>query len=95
MRCKMKVRKGRLNAIEFVDEKSIRKISVVQEKSRPYRLKIESWALSQARARGINVPRVLEYYRNTEGLEVIVLEASDFLKKELSRKMNYKYYMKN
>jgi len=70
----MKVKKERKNIIEFVNEKIIRKIGTVQEKSRPDRLKIEAWALSQARTKGINVPRVMDYYRDTEGREVLVLE---------------------
>lgn len=70
----MKVRKGQLNTIEFIDEKTVRKIGVVQEKIRPYRLKVEAWALSQARSRGVNVPRVLDYYHDEYGREVLVLE---------------------
>jgi aminoglycoside phosphotransferase (APT) family kinase protein len=70
----MKTRRERKNIIEFVDEKIIRKVGVVQEESRPHRLKVEAWALSQAKVRGINVPRVIDYYRDTEGNEVLVLE---------------------
>ena len=60
--------------IEFVDEKTVRKIAIVQEKVRPYRLKTEAWALSQAQLRGINTPCVLDYYRDLNGREVLVLE---------------------
>ena len=70
----MKLRKGRLNTVEFIDEKIVRKIGVVQEKTRPYRLKVEAWALSQALLRGVNTPRVLDYYRDPNGREVLVLE---------------------
>lgn len=70
----MKTRKGRLNTIEFVDEGTVRKIGVVQERVRPCRLKVEAWALSQARLLGINVPRVLDYYRDSGGREVLVLK---------------------
>ncbi len=70
----MKTRKGRLNMIEFVDEKTVRKIGVVQEKDRPHRLKVEAWALSRAKSRGVNTPRVLDYYRDSEGREVLALE---------------------
>jgi len=70
----MKVKRERKNVIEFVNEKIIRKISIVQEKTRPHRLKVEAWALSQARERGINVPRVIDYFRDSEGREVLVLE---------------------
>jgi len=70
----MKLRKGRLNVIEFVNEKIVRKIGVVQEKVRPYRLKVEAWALSQARSSSVNVPSVLDYYRDANDREVLVLE---------------------
>lgn len=70
----METRKGRRNILEFVDEKIVRKIAVIKEQTRPYRLKVEGWALSQARSRGINVPRVIDYYLDQEGREVLVLE---------------------
>lgn len=70
----MKLRRGRLNIIEFVDEKTIRKIGAVQEEARPYRLKVEAWALSQAKLQGVNVPCVLGYSRDSEGREVLLLE---------------------
>jgi hypothetical protein len=70
----MKVKRERKNVIEFVNEKIVRKISIVQEKTRPHRLKVEAWALSQAREQGINVPCVMDYYRDAEGREVLVLE---------------------
>ncbi len=70
----MKIRKGRLNITEFVSNEVIRKISVIQEAVRPHRLKIEGWALFQAKIRGINVPRVLDYYQDKNGREVLVLE---------------------
>jgi len=70
----MKIRKGRLNITEFVSDEVIRKISVVQETVRPHRLKVEGWALSQAKIRGINVPSVFDYYQDKDGREVLVLE---------------------
>ena len=70
----MKIRKGRLNITEFVSDEVIRKISVVQEAVRPYRLKVEGWVLSQAKIREINVPGVLDYYQDKDGREVLVLE---------------------
>ena len=70
----MKTRRGRLNTTEFVDDKVIRKIGMVREEVRPYRLKVESWALSQARLRGVNVPCVINYYLDKDGREVLVLE---------------------
>jgi len=60
--------------MEFVNEGIVRKIGVVQEEVRPCRLKVEAWALSQARLRGINVPHVFDYYRDPNGREVLVLE---------------------
>ena len=70
----MKVRKGRLNNTEFINNDVIRKVAITQEVVRPYRLKVEAWALSQAKSRGVNTPRVLDYYRDSEGREVLVLE---------------------
>lgn len=70
----MKVKRERKNVIEFVNEKIVRKISIVQEETRPHRLKVEAWALSRARERGINVPRVIDYFRDSEGREILILE---------------------
>lgn len=71
---KMKLRKGRLNIVEFINKETIRKIGAVQEEERPYRLKIEAWAISQAQSRGVNVPSVFDYYRDEYDREVLVLE---------------------
>lgn len=70
----MKVKRERKNIIEFANEKIVRKISMVREETRPHRLKVEAWALSQARELGINVPRVIDYFRDSEGREVLILE---------------------
>jgi len=70
----MKTRKGRLNKIEFIDDRIIRKIGVVQEEVRPHRLKVEAWALAQAKSRGVNTARVLDYYRDSGEREVLMLE---------------------
>lgn len=70
----MRIRKGRLNITKITDEKVI-KVGIVKEKARPCRLKVEGWALAQAAKRkGVNVPKVLDYYRDTEGREVLVLQ---------------------
>lgn len=70
----MITRKGRRNIIEFINEKFVRKISVVKEEVRPHRLKVEAWAISQAKSRGINVPCVIDYYRDHKEQEVLILE---------------------
>lgn len=70
----MKTRRGRLNVIEFIGSEVIRKTSIVRESVRPYRLKVEGWALVQVKTRGINVPNVLDYYHDKTGREVLVLE---------------------
>lgn len=71
----MKVRKGRLNIIEIRnDTGSIYKIGIIKEKSRPYRLKVEAWVLSQLNSLGVNVPRVFGYYQDQEGREVLILQ---------------------
>lgn len=70
----MEKRKGRLNVTEFVSNEVIRKVSIVKEPVRPYRLKVEGWVLSQAKVRGINVPLVLDYYQDKDDREVLVLE---------------------
>ena len=67
-------RRERKNLIEFVDKTSVRKISMLRESNRPQRLQIESWILSQIRMRKINVPKVLDYYRNSRDQEVLVME---------------------
>lgn len=70
----MKTRRGRLNVTDFISNEVIRKTSVVKESVRPYRLRVEGWVLTQVRARGVNVPNVLDYYHNKAGREVLVLE---------------------
>lgn len=70
----MKLRRGRLNIVEFIDEKNIRKTGIIKEITRPYRLKVEGWALSQARSRGVNVPFVIDYYQDESEREVIIFE---------------------
>lgn len=70
----MEKRRERKNVIEFVDNQVIRKISMVRETVRLQRLEVEAWALTQVKARGINVPRVVDYYRNARNQEVLVLE---------------------
>ena len=71
-----KIRQGRRNLLEFSpnDDKTVRKIAVVSELVRPNRLMVEAWALSHAKERGIHVPAVVEYYRDSENHEVMTLE---------------------
>jgi len=68
------VKRERKNIIEFTDHGVVRKVSMLKESVRLQRLEVESWVLSQIRRRGINVPRVLDYYRNSSNQEVLVLE---------------------
>ncbi|MDD3756399.1 MAG: aminoglycoside phosphotransferase family protein [Bacteroidales bacterium] len=71
---KLDARRERKNLIEFVDKTSIRKISMLNESNRLQRLQIESRVLIQARMNGVNVPKVLDYYRNSNNQEVLVME---------------------
>lgn len=68
----MRLRKGRLNLTQFINENTVRKIGIVPEASRPTRLKIEAWALKTARGKGLNVPEVYDYYLNPNGQEVMI-----------------------
>jgi len=70
----MQIRKGRLNEVRFSTTDALHKIATVKESRRPSRLKVESWALSTARECGVNVPKVLDYFVNPEGQEVLVIE---------------------
>ncbi|MFH1527357.1 MAG: aminoglycoside phosphotransferase family protein [Bacteroidota bacterium] len=70
----MQTRKGRLNEIRFVAADAIQKIAAVKESRRPLRLKVESWALSMAHKCGVNVPKVFDYFVNSDGQEVLVIE---------------------
>ncbi len=67
-------RREKKNVIEFINENVVRKISKLKENNRLQRLKVEAWVLSQVRRRGINVPRVLDYYLDLNDQEVLVLE---------------------
>lgn len=69
----MNTRKGRLNEVS-VSTDVVYKIAVVKESRRPSRLKVESWALSVARECGANVPKVIDYFVNQYGQEVLVIE---------------------
>ncbi|OGH24950.1 MAG: hypothetical protein A3B47_02500 [Candidatus Levybacteria bacterium RIFCSPLOWO2_01_FULL_39_24] len=71
------VRRGRLNTLEFVDRKTVRKTSILQETTRPHRLKIEAWAISEAKSRGVNAPTIVDFYQNNRGQEVLILERID------------------
>jgi len=70
----VKTRRGRLNVTEFISDEVVRKTSIVKESVRPYRLRVEGWVLAQAKARGINVPNVVDYYHDGDGREVLILE---------------------
>lgn len=69
----IKRRYGRLNITQFLSDKTLRKIAIVKEEKRPYRLKVEKWALEEARCRQVNVPIVLNYYVNDKGNETLLL----------------------
>ena len=70
----MKKRRGRLNITGLIDNEKMYKIAAVKEQKKPNRLEIECWALIQAKKLGINVPQVIDYYRNDKGQEVLILE---------------------
>lgn len=70
----MQIRRGRLNEVKFVAPGVIQKIAIVEESKRPTRLKVEGWALSIARNYRANVPRVLDYFVNSAGQEILVIE---------------------
>lgn len=67
-------RKGRLNDVKLLSKSVVQKTAVVQESARTSRLAIEAWALYVAGQRGVNVPRILNYYRNSVGQEVLVAQ---------------------
>lgn len=67
------MRHGRLNTVESALS-TITKTCVVSETSRPHKLLVEKWALEEAYRQGINVPKVINYARDYEGKEVLVLE---------------------
>lgn len=67
-------RKGRINNTRIV-EKIFIKTAVRAEHSKRLRLKREKWALSIARERGISVPKIIDYYIDDKGHEVLKLEA--------------------
>lgn len=70
-------RKGRLNLTQFLENGTVKKIALVKEKNRPHRLKREKWALELAKSRGLNVPGVLDYFLDSDGNEVLILEKID------------------
>lgn len=69
----IEIRRGRLNETRPLNMDIILKTGIVEETSRPSRLKTEAWALYFARNKGLNVPQVLDYYRNQNGEEVLQL----------------------
>ncbi|MEK9135467.1 MAG: aminoglycoside phosphotransferase family protein [Patescibacteria group bacterium] len=70
----MKTIRGKFNTVQFIDAQSVQKVAIDQKVALPSRLKIEAWALSFAKKNRINVPRVLKYYLNSLGQEVLVTE---------------------
>ena len=62
-----------MNETRFINRNIVLKTGIIEETSRPSRLKTEAWALSLARNKGVNVPQVLNYYRNQNGEEVLQL----------------------
>jgi len=68
-----KCRKGRINNTRIVGGVFI-KTAVRVEPNKRLRLKREQWSLSIARERGVNVPKVIDYYIDNGGHEVLKLE---------------------
>lgn len=64
----------KINATKRLNEKVIQKTAIVQDPLRPNRLAVEVWALYFALSKGINVPKVLDYRRNSRGEEILLLE---------------------
>ncbi len=73
MEQKVQYRKGRLNFTE-IGEYIVTKIAVIVDQTRKLRLNRERQALLFAKSRGLNVPRVLDYYLDKEDREVLVIE---------------------
>lgn len=67
-------RKGRLNFTQFLPNGTVKKTAVIKEENRPYRLKREAWALNVAKSQGLNVPKVLDYFLDSDSNEVLILE---------------------
>jgi len=69
----LKCRKGRINNTRIVRGVFI-KTAVRVEHSKRLRLKREQWSLSIAKERGVSVPKVIDYYLDRKGREVLKLE---------------------
>lgn len=67
-------RKGRLNFTQFLPNGTVKKTAIIKEENRPHRLKREAWALNVAKSRGLNVPKVLDYFLDSDSNEVLILE---------------------
>lgn len=67
-------RKGRLNLTQILSDGTVKKTGLIKEENRPYRLKREAWALGVAKSQGLNVPKVLDYFLDSIGNEVLILE---------------------
>lgn len=72
----LRVRLGRLNKTEVRSDGTVVKKAVRQENHRRFRLRREKWALEIAKARGVNVPEVIDYYLEG-GIEVLITKAID------------------
>jgi len=70
----MDCRKGRINNTQIVENIFI-KTAVRVEPTRRLRLKREMWSLLIAKEKGISVPKVIDYYIDHEGREVLETEA--------------------
>ena len=70
-------RQGRLNLTQFLENGTVKKTAVIKEESRPYRLRREAWALRLAKSHGLNVPKVLDYFLDSNSNEVLILEKID------------------
>ncbi|MDP3014931.1 MAG: aminoglycoside phosphotransferase family protein [bacterium] len=74
MNCRKDCRKGRINNTQTVGNIFI-KTAVRAESSRRLRLKREMWSLFIAKKKGMSVPRVIDYYIDHKGQEVLKTEA--------------------
>lgn len=62
-----------LNDVD-VGRDEVVKTARIQEVTRPHKLLVEAWAMREALLQGMRVPKVLDYYRNNLGKEVLVQE---------------------
>ena len=70
----LRCRKGRINNTKIVGDVFI-KTAVRVESDERLRLKRERWALNIAKEKEVSVPKVIDYYLDDKGREVLKLEA--------------------